>query len=84
MHAWWFEHRNDARTMFIDELEETLRRLLAAPDAGMRWPTPRRPNLRRVLMPRTHNHVYFLFDEARKTVFVLAVWGAPRGRSPKL
>lgn len=35
-------------------------------------------------MPRTENHVYFQVDEATRTVHVLAVWGAPRGRGPRL
>ncbi len=39
---------------------------------------------RRVLMPRTRNHVYFEFDEAQGVVIVHALWGAPRGRGPKL
>jgi hypothetical protein len=40
--------------------------------------------LRRILMPRTENHVYFEVDEMTQTVHVLAVWGAPKGRTPKL
>ena len=47
-------------------------------------PTPRRPNLRRVLMARTKNHVYFVVDEATETVHVHAIWGAPKRRAPKL
>jgi len=40
--------------------------------------------LRRILMPRTENHVYFMVDEMTQTVHVLAVWGVPKGRTPKL
>jgi len=35
-------------------------------------------------MPKTHNHVYFYVDEPRTAVVILAVWGAARGRGPKL
>jgi hypothetical protein len=35
-------------------------------------------------MPRTHSHVYFYLDEKAAVVVVLAVWGAARGRAPKL
>jgi hypothetical protein len=35
-------------------------------------------------MPRTENHVYFLVDETAEAVHVLAIWGAPKGRTPKL
>jgi hypothetical protein len=35
-------------------------------------------------MRRTNNHVYFLIEDATETVHVHAVWGAPKGRPPKL
>lgn len=82
--AWWVENRWDAPTVFLDELEETFLSICKVPSAGVRWPTPRRPSLRRILMRRTNNHVYFVIDDAMETVHVLAVWGAPKGRTPKL
>ncbi len=81
---WWDEHRRAAGSLFADELERTLQLLRDVPGAGVRWPTVRRPRLRRILMPNTGNHVYFEVDEESHTVYVLAIWGAPRGRSPKL
>jgi hypothetical protein len=82
--AWWVEHRPAAPTLFLDELERTFRYIVQVRDAGVRWPTPRRPTLRRILMTRSQNHVYFVIDESNATVHVLAVWGAPRGTTPKL
>ena len=82
--AWWAENRADAPTLFIDELEETFRYICKVRAAGVGWPTPRRPNLRRILMSRTNNHVYVLTDEATETVHVHAIWGAPKGSTPKL
>lgn len=35
-------------------------------------------------MNRTNNHVYFVVDDVDDTVHVHAVWGAPKGRTPKL
>jgi len=35
-------------------------------------------------MPRSENHLYFERDERADTVSVVAVWGAPRGGTPKL
>jgi len=81
---WWAKHRPAAGPFFTDELERTFRLLCEVPGAGVRWPTAQRPKLRRVLMPNTGNHVYFHVDEATQTVHVLAVWGAPRGRGPRL
>ncbi len=82
--AWWVEHRPAASGLFTDELESTFRHITEVRDAGVRWPTRRRPTLRRILMPRSNNHVYFLIDEQAATVHVLAVWGAPRGTTPGL
>jgi hypothetical protein len=81
---WWAEHRDKAPGLFVDELEATFRFLCVEPSAGVRWPTPRRPTLRRVLMRRTQNHVYFVVDVAADVVHVLAIWGVPRGKTPKL
>ncbi len=81
---WWVEHRPSAPSLFTDELEWTFRYICRIPDAGVRWSTPRRPTLRRILMPRTKHHVYFVIDEVTNTIQVLSVWGAPRRREPKL
>ena len=81
---WWDEHRPAADFLFADELDRTFRRLCETPNAGVRWPTARRPGLRRILMPNTGDHVYYEADEATQTVFVIAIWGAPRRRPPKL
>ena len=82
--VWWAENRPAAPTLFVDELEEAFRRICEMPSAGVGWPTPRRPTLRRILMPRTKNHVYFRVDETKQIIRVLAVWGAPKGEGPKL
>jgi plasmid stabilization system protein ParE len=82
--AWWAANRPAAPTLFIEELEETFQRICAHPSSGVGWPTSRRPTLRRILMLRTQNHVYFRADESEETVRVLAVWGAPKGGGPKL
>jgi plasmid stabilization system protein ParE len=70
--------------MFTDELEQTFDTIVDQPTAGIGWPTPRRPTLRRILMPDTQNHVYFRVDEEKQIAHVLAVWGAPKKGTPKL
>ena len=81
---WWVENRRAAPSLFTDELEQTFRQICESPGSGIGWPTERRPTLRRILMPRTENHVYFRVDEKDQTIHVLAVWGAPKGTTPKL
>ncbi len=70
--------------LFDDELEAVLRLVSEMPGAGVMWPTARNPRLRRVRMIETHHHVYFYVTEAKKTLVIVAVWGAPRGSGPKL
>ncbi|MCA9646840.1 MAG: type II toxin-antitoxin system RelE/ParE family toxin [Polyangiaceae bacterium] len=82
--AWWAENRHAAPALFLDELDYTFRLICDAPGVGVPWPTVRRPELRRVLLPRTRYHVYFRADKIADVVYVMAVWGAPRGRTPKL
>jgi plasmid stabilization system protein ParE len=64
-----------------DELERALLALGEMPTLG----TPYRAgskSVRRLLLSRTHYHLYFVQETAR--VYVLAVWSAFRGRAPKL
>jgi plasmid stabilization system protein ParE len=82
--AWWVDHRAEAPALFTDELEQVFRTICEKPGAGVSWPTTRRPQLRRILMPRTENHVYFQIDDDTETVYVVSVWGGPRGTLPKL
>lgn len=40
--------------------------------------------VRRVLLRKTRNHVYYEIDRANGVVMIIAVWGAPKGEGPKL
>ena len=40
--------------------------------------------IRRWLMGRTQQHVYYVADVENAVITVLRVWGARRGRGPKL
>jgi plasmid stabilization system protein ParE len=82
--AWWAKNRLAAPELFARELRDTLEHIRTQPGSGVGWPTARRPTLRRILMPRTQNHIFFLVNEKDQTVDVLAIWGAPRDRMPPL
>jgi plasmid stabilization system protein ParE len=81
---WWVEHSPASPDLFAGELEQTFHHICSVRIAGVGWPTPLRPTLRRILMPRSQNHVYFVIHERTQTVHVLAIWGAPRGNTPNL
>jgi hypothetical protein len=40
--------------------------------------------VRRLLLPKTEQQVYFWIDEALDRVVIHTVWGARRGQGPKL
>jgi len=78
--AWWRENRRAAPNLFSDELEQALLSLEDTPTLGVRYAP--RPNVRRLLLRRTHYHLYVIEETA--TVYVIAVWSAFRGRGPRL
>jgi plasmid stabilization system protein ParE len=80
---WWRSNRPDAVDLFTRELVHVLDRLRAEPDCGALYEAARfSVPVRRVLMPGSEAHVHHarIGDE----IVVLAVWGAQRGRGPKL
>jgi plasmid stabilization system protein ParE len=80
---WWQENRPGTAFLFDQELEEALRLLLLMPNAGVKYATPKRPDLRRLLLPKTEYHVYFAVERGGAVVAIHSVWGARRGRTPK-
>jgi plasmid stabilization system protein ParE len=79
--VWWREHRRAAPDLFTDELDSALLALGEMPTLGTIYRASRR-TVRRLLLRRTHYHLYFVQEGER--VYVLAVWSAFRGRGPKL
>jgi len=80
---WWREHRPAAPLLFEDELRRALDQIRAAPNLGGAFTSRSGLEYRRVLMQETRTHVYYRLsgpDEVR----VVAVWGAARGRGPRL
>ena len=78
--AWWRESRPAAPDLFAEELEAALRALAETPAVAVRYAP--KPGVRRLLLRRTHHHLYVIEEAAR--VFVVAVWSAYRGRGPRL
>ena len=81
---WWRENRPAAHRLFTDELAGVISLLSDAPDIGRRVPRRGVPGLRRVLLPRSRYHVYYVHDEERAEVVILAAWSAVRGHGPPL
>lgn len=79
--AWWRENRSAAPDLFANELAQVLTRLEDEPTLGTSYKAGRN-KVRRLLLRRTHYHLYFV--EQAGGLFVVAVWSAYRGRAPKL
>lgn len=78
--AWWRKNRQAAPDLFTDELEQALLALAETPALGVRYPP--KPNVRRLLLKRSHYHLYLALEPTR--VYVVALWNAYRGRGPRL
>ena len=80
--GWWRRHRTAAPTLFLDELETAFSLISQAPDVGRSYRRSPIVGTRRVLLPRTRYHIYYVPRES--VVLVLAVWHAKRGSGPPL
>lgn len=83
--VWWQTNRPSAPNAFWEELHEAIELLRQFPDSGV---VVRRAGvttgLRRVLLPTSNYHVYFLKDEAASRLRIYAIWSAERGKGPRL
>ncbi len=81
---WWRENRQAACDLFARELSEARNLLAETPEVGAPYQRRRGVMVRRVLLPKTRNHVYYEIDRTLNVVMILAVWGAPKEHGPKL
>lgn len=78
--AWWRQNRDKAPDLFEEELALAFAMLADSPGVGRRY--PHHPDVRRILLRSTRNHVYYV--EQADRVVVVAVWGAVKGAGPDL
>lgn len=79
---WWQRERLHSPGLFLEEFAAALQRLATAPSAGTIYTRSHRADLRRLLLPRTRHHVYYVVENERTAV--MAVWHAARGVGPRL
>ncbi len=80
--VWWQRNRPAAPDLFDEEMTAAIEQIGAAPILGAIYPSSFGRTVRRVRMPKTQNHVYYVVRE--NEVVVVSVWGAPRGQGPKV
>ena len=81
--TWWRQHRT-ARDLFARELAGIKEVLRSNPKLGTVYTILDGQPVRRVLMAKTHHHVYYAADFEADVVMIHAVWGAPREGVPEL
>ena len=82
--AWWVDNRPSARALFLDELAAVERLLREDPTFGAVYEEHTSGMVRRVFLSGAQKHLYYRYVGSRDELTVLAVWGARRGRRPKL
>ena len=79
---WWRKQRPAAASLFEDELVAKVAQALVQPNLGSIYKEEGGVTIRRLLLPRTRNHVYYVIDGDE--LVVLSAWGAARRRGPAL
>lgn len=82
--AWWTANRPAAPDLVLDELERCVTLLQSTPDVGTPFRRTAVPGVRRIVMKKTRHFVYYVHDAARAVVYIIAVWGTPKGGDPLL
>lgn len=82
--AWWTENRPAARLLFLDELGRVERLLRENPELGIVYTAHKSGTIRRILLIQSEYHLYYRYVPSRSEIFVVTIWGAARGRGPRL
>ncbi len=81
---WWSKNRPAAPQLFLDELAAAELHLRTAPASGQLYGYRKNRLIRRWLLEKTEYHLYFSVNQAAQVIMLHSVWGARRGRGPKL
>jgi plasmid stabilization system protein ParE len=82
--TWWRRNRPKAPTLFADELDAAIDEIAKDPFLGTVHEIVGGRTFRRILLRRTKQNVFYVVDEAKGVVVIYGIWGARRGRGPKL
>ena len=85
MHRWWKKHRQKAPMLFAMELDAIRRRIEEKPNLGVIYAVRRGGTVvRRILMEKTHTHVFYEVMESEQVIMIVALWGATKETGPDL
>jgi hypothetical protein len=85
MQAWWKANRPKAPKLFAAELAGARQRIAEKPDVGSVCAVRAGGVIvRRVLMPKTHTHVFYEVWDDEGVAMIVALWGATKEHGPAL
>ena len=82
--TWWRKNRPSSPTLFDDELDAVIDMLKRQPMLGAEYQMRGGEIVRRTLLKKSAQHVYYSVDETNNAIVIYSVWGERRGRGPKL
>lgn len=82
--AWWEGNRTGTAGLFREELAALVSRLCHFPYLGAPYTDAGIEGMRRIGLPRSRYHVYYVVNEPERGIQVHAVWHMSRGQSPFL
>lgn len=81
---WWRANRPTAPELFDTELSAAITQLESQHSLPQVFESVADEPIRRVLLPKTEQHLYYSIDETAAVVLIHTIWGARRGSGPKL
>ena len=82
---WWRENRTKAPEALQEELQNAFQLIATQPDVGATARNVKLPGVRRILLRRVNYHLYYrLVESPVRSVQVVALWHASRGKAPGL
>ncbi len=82
--GWWARNRLLAPALFAREFAGAVALLGIAPGAGARFRRSALPGVRRIVLKKTRNLVFYIYSREIDVVHIIAVWGGPKGTDPPL
>ena len=82
--TWWRVNRKATAGLFASELATLKALLLVSPNVGSVYALLDGQPVRRVLMKKTGNHLYYVVDSEHDQIIVHSVWGASKEHGPEL
>jgi plasmid stabilization system protein ParE len=81
---WWRANRDKAPDLFDEELNRIVTLLPRTPNMGTRYAEIGGLVIRRVLLKKTRQYVYYWVDTDNDIIEIVSVWGTKRGKPPLL